>query len=454
MKRLCGIAWSEGMYLAQHHFQAQARFFEDSLHFSVTSLWKCSHGFTEWVLDPASLRNGLVSIRHARGIFPDGLIFDISADDQIPGPLPIIDLFAPGMPFLTIFIGVPAYIEDGVNCELESRNGSSGVRQSAVPRSVTDHNTGKDSRTVHFGRSNLRLFAESEAVFGWVSLPLARIVRDGDGEFAYDESFIPPSLQVTSCESLSVLLQSLIEKLEQKSGDLSLTRKTPRRSMVGFAGRDIAGFWLLHTVNSALAALRHQLEKRAHPKETYLEMLRLAGALCTFNRDSNPDTLPLYDHDSPGTCFSALERRIRRDVDVLLPENVFVVPVVSAGNCFYEARISDRRTLSHSRWILSIRSSAPVSEVVRVPSLVKVCSRRFVPELVRRQVPGIKLIHLATLPPELVPQGQTEYFELRKEGPCWTSIVDTADLGVFVPAELTEPEMQLLIVQDSAEGLE
>ena len=453
MKRLCGIAWSEGMYLAQHHFQAQARFFEDTLHFSVTSLWNYGHGFTEWVLDPASIRNGLVSIRHARGIFPDGLIFDISADDQIPGPLPILDLFSPGMPSLTIFIGVPAYIEDGRNCDLTSRNGSSGARHSAVSRSVTDHNTGKDSRTVHFGRSNLRLLAETEAALGWVSLPLARVIRDGAGQFAYDESFIPPSLHVTSCEPLSLLLQSLIQKLEQKSNDLSLTRKTPRRSIVGFAGRDIAGFWLLHTVNLALAALRHQFDKRAHPQETYLEMLRLAGALCTFNRDSSPATLPLYDHDSPGACFTALDRRIRGDVDVLLPENVFVVPVESTGNFYYEAHISDKRTLSHSRWILSMRSSAPVSDVVRVPALVKVCSRRFVPELVRRQLPGLELFHLSTLPPELVPHAQTEYFELRKEGPCWTNILDTAQVGIFVPAELPEPEMQLLIVQDSAEGL-
>src|SRR5205814_9138714 len=110
-----------------------------------------------------------------------------------------------------------------------------------------------------FGRSNLRLFAETEAAPDWVSLPLARVVRDGAGQFAYDESFIPPSLHVTSSEILSSLLHGLIQKLEQKSGDLSLTRKTPRRSAVGFAGRDIAGFWLLHTVNSAIAALRHQV---------------------------------------------------------------------------------------------------------------------------------------------------------------------------------------------------
>jgi type VI secretion system protein ImpJ len=441
------------MYLAQHHFQAQTRFFEDSVHFSVNSLWNCSHGFTEWTLDAESLANGLVSISHARGIFPDGLIFDISADDQNPGPLPIIDLFPPGAPSLTVYLGAPAYVEDGLNCNLENRNGDQATRLSAVSRTVTDHNTGKDSRQVLFGRTNLHLFAETESVPDWIALPLARILRDGAGRFAFDRSFIPPSLQATASGPLCSLVQRLIQKLEQKSNDLSLTRKTARRSVIGFAGRDVAGFWLLHTVNSAIAALRHQLEKKAHPQELFVEMLRLAGALCTFNKDSSPHTLPLYDHAAPGACFFELDRRIRKDVDVLLPENCVVVPLTAVSESYYEAGIGDSRTFDRSRWILSVCSTAPTADILRVPQLVKVCSAEFVAELVRRALPGLPLVHLSSLPPELVPTAQTEYFELRKGGPCWDHLVKIQRAGVFVPAELSDPEMQLLIVLDSQEGL-
>ena len=94
-----------------------------------------------------------------------------------------------------------------------------------------------------------------------------------------------------------------LRKLEQKSRDITATRKLARRSEIDFAGRDIAGFWLLHTINSATAALRHELSKRAHPQELYTELLRLAGALCTFDRVADPQKLPLYDHNSPGVCF-------------------------------------------------------------------------------------------------------------------------------------------------------
>ena len=47
MKLLSKIVWSEGMYLAPHHFQAQTRYFEDSIHFAVSNLWPHSYGFAD-----------------------------------------------------------------------------------------------------------------------------------------------------------------------------------------------------------------------------------------------------------------------------------------------------------------------------------------------------------------------------------------------------------------------
>ena len=45
MKLLSKIIWSEGMYLAPHHFQAQNRYFENSIHFATENLWNESYGF-------------------------------------------------------------------------------------------------------------------------------------------------------------------------------------------------------------------------------------------------------------------------------------------------------------------------------------------------------------------------------------------------------------------------
>ena len=45
MRSLTKPVWSEGMYLGPHHFQAQNRYFEDSLNFVADSLWRDACGF-------------------------------------------------------------------------------------------------------------------------------------------------------------------------------------------------------------------------------------------------------------------------------------------------------------------------------------------------------------------------------------------------------------------------
>jgi len=95
MKLLSKIVWSEGMYLAPQHFQAQNRFFEDSLHFATSSLWNETYGFAACEVDPDALQNGILALSHARGIFEDGLAFDMPECDPLPPSRSFGDSFSP-----------------------------------------------------------------------------------------------------------------------------------------------------------------------------------------------------------------------------------------------------------------------------------------------------------------------------------------------------------------------
>src|SRR5438552_13620797 len=95
MRNLSRVVWSEGMYLGPHHFQAQNRYFEDSIHFATSSLWFSSYGLAGLELDAEGLQNGTVTVVHARGIFPDGLAFNMPESDPLPEPRPIAGLFPP-----------------------------------------------------------------------------------------------------------------------------------------------------------------------------------------------------------------------------------------------------------------------------------------------------------------------------------------------------------------------
>ena len=95
MKYLSRVVWSEGMYLGPHHFQAQSRYFEDAVRFATSSLWFEPWGLVGVQLDAEALKNGTVSLVHARGIFPDGLVFHMPECDALPEPRAIADLFPP-----------------------------------------------------------------------------------------------------------------------------------------------------------------------------------------------------------------------------------------------------------------------------------------------------------------------------------------------------------------------
>src|SRR5205823_4382247 len=136
MKQLSRVVWNEGMHLAQHHFQAQSRYFEDAIQFALSSVFFAPYGLA--------------------------------------------------------------------GCELDGE-------------AMLDDTTGRDERPVSVGRKNFRLTLDTEALEELVSLPIARVRRDGAGHFMYDPEYVPPCVQVGASKRLMQLLQRLIEILDAKS---------------------------------------------------------------------------------------------------------------------------------------------------------------------------------------------------------------------------------------------
>src|SRR3954447_10989749 len=133
MKYLSRVVWSEGMYLGPHHFQVQSRYFEDSIRFATSSLWFEAYGLVGSSLDAEALRNGTVSLVHARGIFPDGLAFHMPECDVLPPARNIADLFPPTRDTLTILLGIPPRKSNGMNCAMSELE-SAGARYLAEAR--------------------------------------------------------------------------------------------------------------------------------------------------------------------------------------------------------------------------------------------------------------------------------------------------------------------------------
>ncbi len=445
MKQLSRVVWSEGMHLAPHHFQAQARYFEDTVHFATSALWFAGYGFAGCELDAEALKNGTVSLLHARGLFSDGLAFDMPQCDPLPAARNIADLFSPVSDRLNVFLSIPARRPGAavVSSNAEDR----AARFIAEPRTLHDENTGLDEKKVDLGRKNIALHLENELNDGWVSLPLARVMRDGTGHFMYDPEFIPPCLRLTASAWLQQVLRRLMEIMVEKSQSLAPSAGAGELAS-SFSQQELVGFWFRHCLNSSLAALRNLCYvKQGHPEEIYVELCRLAGALSTFALEARPGDLPLYDHDHLDRCLGELDAQIRFLLETVIPTNCVTIPLARSRNYFYAGEIRDTRVLGPSRWVFSIRCAIGEADLIRwTPQLVKICSEEFVPKLVQRALPGLTLTHMPAPPSAVSPRVEHQYFSISKQGPCWDHMVKTRRIGVYAPGELPEPEIGLHVI--------
>jgi type VI secretion system protein ImpJ len=451
MKFLSRVVWSEGMYLGPHHFQTQSRYFEDSIAFLAASLWHEPWGLLHAELDQKAIRNGSAVLLHASGIFPDGLTFDLPNSDPPPPPRNLLEVFPTTDAVLPLYLAVPGRRDNGFDCDLSSA--ANGVRFSRMQRMLRDETNGIDEREIELGQKNIQLVTEGELMHEMLAIPIAHVLRDGRGHLIYDEEFIPTCLRLSASEPLMLLVKRLLQTVGEKSSTISRSARRHGRFEAGTAALDVANYWFLHALHNAIPPLQHlSTTRHAHPEDVFVELSRLAGALCTFAVDSDPRQLPAYDHRNPGPGFRALDAHIKRHLEIVVPSNTVTLEFQPTEPYMHAADVVDERCLRRARWVLGVRSALGESELLKlVPRLVKVCSSRFVPELVKRALPGMTLTHLPVPPTAIRAEADMQYFAVETTGPCWEHILQTRKVGVYIPGEISKPEFDLTVIVEQSQ---
>jgi type VI secretion system protein ImpJ len=442
------MVWSEGMYLAPHHFQAQSRFFEDSVRFVADCFAQFNYGFLGLEIDEEELRRGSFLLHHLQGLMPDGLVFHASEKDDLPERRSVSELFPDTGKPLMLFLAIPKYQEGRQNVGPAKETGHNPARFTAREVEVDDFNSGHDLRKVDLLKHNLRVAAEREITPDDEKLPLARILRDGKGQFVLDPAYVPPCLRVSANSRLQFLLDRLLEVLSDKSRNLAERRKDAPSEMVRGDPRELVEFWLLHSVNSAIPILRQwKTGKSPHPAQLYLGLSQLAGALCTFGSDSEPATLPPYNHDALGDCFAALDEHIRAHLELGLPTNCVSITLERFQPQFFRGVIGDGRCFGKSRWVLAIKADvAETTLISRGPSLVKVSARDWIERVVRQAVPGAPLTYLPVPPASVPVRFGMVYFSIDRNHRLFEPIGTYRNIGIYIPGEFPNPEVELHIV--------
>jgi type VI secretion system protein ImpJ len=450
MKFLSRVVWSEGMHLAPHHFQTQSRYFEDSLWFLSANLRRNPWGLLNLSLDTEAIRNGKAIVQYASGIFPDGLVFDFPESDQQPPVVNLAALFAPADTHIILSLAIRLRHDYGLDCDL---SGDPSARYSPVERSLRDETICQDEYPVAFGRKNIELCSTAQLTPDQAAFPIARILRDGRGGFVSDPEFIPPCLRIGANEYLLLLLKRLVESIDEKVKTVGRGRRTGVGQFeVGTSALEVSNHWFLHALCSALPSLRqHLAAKCSHPEELYVDLARLSGALCTFSLESNTGDIPKYSHLELSSVFAALDRHIRQHLEIVVPSNTVALEFRKTDHYIYTALVIDERCLRRARWIMGIRSDLGESNLLRrVPQIVKVCSAEGVAKLVQRALPGLELLHLSVPPSAIFPQADMHYFSISTAGPCWQHLLDTRQVGVYIPGEVGNASFEVTVITEAS----
>ena len=450
MKSLQPVIWTKGTILTPQHLQLQDRFLESLLQFHLDHLTFCPWGFGKLQIGQDALAAGLLGISSASGIFPDGLPFEIPESDAAPAPKPLADYFEPGQAIADFYVGVPHYRERGLNVSPKAEAG--GARYRAKYELFRDENSGLSEKPVQIAHKNFSLLAEAEAREGYSTLRVARVQRTEAGTFQLYARFVPPLLNFRASSYLVSIARRLVEILSARSSAIAGMRRQKNQSLADFTSADIASFWLLYTINGAFPTFRHLFETRGgHPEALFRAMLSLAGALTTFSTTLHPRDLPVYEHDDLGACFTELHEKLQMLLDTVIQANFVALPLKLVQPAIYATSIDNDKYLANTKLYLAVSAEGSTAEIVaRVPQLVKVCSASHIEHLVRQALPGVPLTYVSQPPAAIPVKLNHQYFSLSQAGPAWEAVVRARNLAAYVPADLPNPRLELIILLPQA----
>jgi type VI secretion system protein ImpJ len=437
------------MLLTPHHFQQSDNYHEDLINSRMTSVVPYSWGILDLQINRESIANGYFDLVRCRAVLPDGLVINLPQTEPAPPPRQVEGHFQTSDERLGVYLSIPTKRAGAINYREEADDASQMVRYFQDAGLVIDETTGDNERQVAFARGNLRILFADELREGFSVLKIAEIERTATGQLSLSEKWIPPALSVGASPWLANMLRQIIEILITKSSTLAEQRRQRAAGLADFTTSEVAVFWLLHTVNSAIPLLTHLFRTHlVHPERLYAAMIRLVGELMTFVTDRHPKDIVKYEHTDLYATFSQLSSDIRELLETVIPTKCVAIPLEQARKTLYVGRIQDEQLLKEAAFYLAVRAQMPESRLIEiVPRVVKIAARDVIDAVVGSALPGVTLRHASPPPAPIPTRVGFHYFALDSVGPYWETIRGSQMIAVYVPDEFPDVKLEMYAVK-------
>ncbi|MGN5575250.1 type VI secretion system baseplate subunit TssK [Enterobacter sp. Lyrl_3] len=434
--------WEDGAFLTPQQFQQQALW---DAHMAQTVARMALAN--PWGVVTAEFDDGALALSRLNATrlvvrFPDGTLVDTDLSDNLP---PVCDLNGITADSVGVVLALPLLSANGGN--LDDGRDSERPRRWKQERVSVQELTGHEQTDIPVLRHALTLRLAHQENTAWLTCPVARLVRNAQGQWVRDTAFIPPMLALSGSPSLLARLRDLLHRLQARRLRLMAMRREANERMADFAVADVSLFWLLNALNGAAPVLSDLLESPAlHPELVFRELVRLTGSLMTFSLEHDLKAIPAYRHETPEQVFGPLLSLLDQLLEASLPSRV--VPVVLKQNgAMWKGDLHDARLREGADFWLSVRSSMPTHELqARFPQLCKAGSFDDVSEVVNVAMSGMAITPVSHVPAAIPVRLDNLYFALDLNSDAGRAMLAAGNCSFYTPAALGDVQLELFAV--------
>lgn len=441
--------WSAGALLCPQQFQQQARWEawtnERLAHLSLVHPW----GVEAVAFDQETLRLGKLKATRLCLRMPDGTLIDTDEVDRLPAGLELARLLPDDMPAATLLLALPLEQANGNNCLFDGVKADRPTRYRQDWRQVQDL-FGDDTQSVSVLEHVLSLRFEHDDNGDYLTCPVARLVRDGQGAWSLNAGYVPLLLSFSAHPGLLAQLDNLLTQLSAKRQRLMGMRRESNQRMADFAVADVSLFWLLNALNTYQPVLADfQAWPTRHPEQVYLELSKLAGSLLTFSLDHDIEQIPPYRHEHLEGVFPPLLRLISTLLEASLPSRVIALELKEIAANRWQVSLNDARPQEpdNADFYLSVRCRLPAVQLQsQFPRLCKIGTPDDVDHLVNAALDGVPLRSLSHVPAAIPLRLENQYFTLDLSHENGQAMLATGVCAFYVPGTLAEVKLELFAV--------
>jgi type VI secretion system protein ImpJ len=427
------VAWSEGLFLRQHHLQQSDRYHEHLLELRTRHASPYPWGFAALEIDRDLAQQNKFALRRATGLLQDGTPFDMPGTSPLPPPLDLPE----DASRQTIWLTLPAATPNGR--EVDMAEATSGSRYVRDIEPVIDSTSGLHvEEEIEVAHPRLVFELRKTEKPGFHALKVARVLEVRDRTIVFDETFAPPTLLTQAHPVVQGWLDRVIGWCDTKLQTLARYAADPSSG----GGLQTFDYFMLQMLNREINVLKHMRRSRyTHPVELYQELLRVAGELWTFSPKRLAPEYADYDQDSPELVFEPLLADIQRLLSLDIGRAIRLNLTELTANAFM-AQVADRTLFRNATFVIEVAAGKSLTQIQQqFPALCKIGPNTRMKEIVQAHLPGIDIVHVPTPPRQIRAVSDHVYFFLDKASPLWPDFSVASGIGLHFAGDW--PDLQL-----------